>query len=238
MSVSPEAPAADLLRWLETQIGQGDEGRLGSGYQAVVHRYVGPHGDVAVKSPHERWPLGYLSRRALRHEHGIYARLAGVPGVPRSYGMLGGKHLVLEHIEGPSLRAHESQLADRERFFAQLLETIDAMHAAGVAHGDLKRKDNVIVGPGERPYVIDFGVAFLARERNAPRGVLFGLIAQMDYNAWVKLKYGRKRGPLSPAEAARYRPLVIERIARVIRVAWQTLTLREPRKRRRERRRS
>ena len=27
------------------------------------------------------------------------------------------------------------------------------MHAAGVAHGDLKRKDNIIVGPGERPYL-------------------------------------------------------------------------------------
>ena len=37
---------------------------------------------------------------------------------------------------------------DRERFFARLLDTVKAMHAAGVAHGDLKRK-----------YATAFGIA-------------------------------------------------------------------------------
>ena len=60
---------------------------------------------------------------------------------------------------------------------------------------------------------------------------------QMDLNAWVKLKYGRRVNPetardvLSAEDAAIYRPLLIERVARAVRVPWQTITLRRPRQR-------
>ena len=145
-----------------------------------------------------------------------------------------GEHLVLEHIEGPSLRAQQYTLADRERFFTQLLETLDAMHAAGVAHGDLKRKDNVLVGPDERPYVIDFGVAWCVSPQSPRwRQTVFRALRQMDLNAWIKLKHGRAAVRLPPAEAARYRPLWFERAARAVRIPWQKLTLRRWRKRRR-----
>ena len=95
----------------------------------------------------------------MRREHAVYERLAGVPGIPRTYGLVDGEFLALEYVAGPSLRAHEARLADRDAFFARLLETVNAMHAAGIAHADLKRKDNIIVGSGERPYLIDFGIA-------------------------------------------------------------------------------
>jgi serine/threonine protein kinase len=151
--------------------------------------------------------------------------------------------LALEHVAGPSLREHEPRIADRETFFAKLLATIEAMHAAGVAHGDLKRKDNIIVGAGERPYLIDFGIAV----RRSAASVLwnrfaFERLVQMDLNAWVKLKYGRRIDPdtepgvLSAVDAARYRPLLLERVARAVRVPWQTITLRRPRQRWRARR--
>jgi hypothetical protein len=59
----------------------------------------------------------------------------------------------------------------------------------------------------------------------------------MDYNAWTKLKHGRDRlDALPPDDAARYRPLWLERIARWIRIPWQKLTLRRPRQRWRARR--
>jgi hypothetical protein len=41
---------------------------------------------------------------------------------------------------------------------------------------------------------------------------------------------------LSAEDAAIYRPLVIERLARAVRVPWQTITLRRPRQRWRARR--
>ena len=227
-----------LKSWLRAELQMRSGELLGQGYQATVHRYTGPLGDVVVKRPHSSFPLRVFGIQALRREQKIYERLEDVAGVPGSYGLIDGRYLVLESIAGPSLREYEPYLEDRERFFADLLETITAMHEAGVAHGDLKRKDNVLVGPGERPYIIDFGVACLKkRPEGAWNSKRFAWFRQLDLNAWIKLKYRSNTGKLSPDDAARYRPLWLERIARWIRVPWQKLTLRRPRQRWRQRRR-
>lgn len=206
---------------------------LGSGYQASVELVPTPFGELVVKRPHGG-VLAALWRYLLRREYAVYSRLGGIAGIPRAYGLVGGEALALEYIAGPSLREADAKLADRERFFARLLATVLAMHAAGVAHGDLKRKHNVIVGAGEQPYLIDFGIACM-------RDGVFGHFAftafrQMDLNAWLKLKYGRRIGTIEPGvlsveDAALYRPLLIERFARAVRVPWQFLTLRRLRQR-------
>jgi predicted Ser/Thr protein kinase len=229
----------ELFEWMRGALRSHSGELLGSGYQATAHLYRGPHGDVVVKSPHARGLLGLIGKRALAREHRVYSRLAGVRGVPRCHGFLDSTHLVLEHIDGPSLRTRVDELKNRDRFFAELLKSLEAMHAAGVAHGDLKRKNNVVVGPGEHPYIIDFGIARLRRpDRHGHGGAVFEWVKQMDYNAWAKLKYRGRLDELSAEDAARYRPLLLERIARWIRVPWQTLTLRRPRQRWRARRRN
>ncbi len=226
-----------LAAWLRKEIGTNPGTPLGRGYQATVYRYSSPLGEVVVKRPHDTFPLRQLGLAALRREQRVYERLNNVAGIPQSYGLVDDRYLVLEAIDGPSLRDQEPHLEDRERFFAHLFDTIAAMHAAGVAHGDLKRKDNVLVGPGERPYIIDFGVATLKkRPARTWNSIRFAWFAQLDVNAWVKLKYRRKMNELSPEDAARYRPLWLERIARWIRIPWQKLTLRRPRQRWRQRR--
>jgi predicted Ser/Thr protein kinase len=238
---APAAAVSEIARWLHDAIRAGDGRRLGRGYQASVELYSTPAGDVVVKKPHASGPLAPLWRRLLRREHAVYERLAGVPGIPRTYGLIDGVYLALEFVPGSSLRAQETNLVNREAFFARLLETLHAMHAAGVAHADLKRKDNIIVGPGERPYLIDFGIAVTRRSSRLGRS-WFEHFVQADRNAWIKLKYGRRIEPkeapvtLSPADAPLYRPLWTERIARAIRLPWQRLTLRRPRQRWRQRR--
>lgn len=233
-----------LTAELEAAIESGQGRELGKGYQASAHLYRTSAGDVVVKSPHRGGPLAPLWRALLKREHAVYERLDGIPGIPRSFGLVGGELLALEFVAGPSLREHEARIVDREAFFAKLLATVRAMHAAGVAHGDLKRKDNIIVGPGERPYLIDFGIA--VRRSSASElfnRCVFAPLVQMDMNAWVKLKYGRRIDPaaepgvLSPEDATVYKPLPIERLARAVRVPWQTITLRRPRQRWRARRR-
>ncbi|HZF27539.1 MAG TPA: hypothetical protein VE907_00320 [Gammaproteobacteria bacterium] len=244
MTAGPSAPArAELDDWLRRAMSAAHGTRLGTGYQGAVHLYASPVGDVVVKQPHQgRW-LSPLGRHLLRREAAVYAQLVGVPGIPRSYGLLDERYLLLEHVPGPSYRGQETRLADRERFFALLLETLRAMHAAGVVHGDLKRKDNLIVGPGERPYLIDFGIATRRKTSGGSLGSWwFDHARQGDYNAWIKLKYGRRVDPgeaaavLSPADGAIYKPLWSERIARAVRVPWQKITLRRPRQRWRRRR--
>jgi len=234
--------AAPLLADLADAIESTPGRELGSGYQASVYLYTTANGDVVVKKPH-RGPLGRLWRHLLRREHAVYTRLGNVVGIPRSLGLVRDEYLALEYIAGPSLRAFEAHLNDRDDFFGKLLTTLQSMHAAGVAHGDLKRKDNIIVGPNEQPYLIDFGIAC---RRSDTSGLwnrwVFARFRQMDYNAWVKLKYGRRidaqtaRELLSAADAALYRPLLIERLARPLRIAWQKITLRRPRQRWRTRR--
>jgi predicted Ser/Thr protein kinase len=236
--------SSQLTAELAAAIAGGTGRKLGSGYQASVHLYRTSAGDVVVKQPH-RGLLGFVWRWLLRREHAVYEQLAGIAGIPRPFGLVGGELLALEFIAGPSLREHEQRLADREAFFARLLTTLEAMHAAGVAHGDTKRKDNIIVGAGEHPYLIDFGIAVRRSAKSrAFNRLVFERLRQMDLNAWVKLKYGRRIDPeterdvLSPEDAALYRPLAVERLARALRVIWQKLTLRRPRQRWRARRNS
>lgn len=241
MTDGPSA-SPDVAAEIAAAIGAGAGRELGLGYQASVHLYRTSVGDVVVKQPHRGGPLGAVSRSLLRREHAVYERLRGIAGIPRSFGLV-GDGLALEYVAGPSLREHEGTLVDRDAFFARLKTTIEAMHAAGVAHGDLKRKNNIIVGAGEQPYLIDFGIAVRRSAGNALfNRWVFEQLKQMDLNAWVKLKYRRRidlkteRDLLSAEDAAIYRPHWIERVARAVRVPWQTITLRRPRQRWRARR--
>ena len=60
------------------------------------------------------------------------------------------------------------------------------------------------------------------------------MTCQMDLNAWIKLKHGARPTGLSEDEAALYRPLPAERLARRLREPWKVLTLRRLRKSRRK----
>jgi serine/threonine protein kinase len=113
--------------------------------------------------------------------------LAGVEGVPRCYGFLDSRYLVLEYVEGDPFRS--ATLTDQDWFFRALLDLIERMHSAGVAHGDLRNKKNVLVRKGSDPTIIDFGVAVsLKRSGSRINRYLFGLLRQADYNSWIKLK--------------------------------------------------
>jgi len=205
---------------------------LGRGYQALTELHDAPAGRFVLKRARGPWPWRSLGEAAIRREHAIYRRIAGIPGIPRCLALIDGRLLVLEHIEGATFRRRESEIGDWEQFFARLLETIRAIHAAGVAHGDLKRKDNILVGPDARPYLVDFGVASVSRASSLPWGnAVFRWMRQYDYNAWVKLKYRRNVDALSAEDAPLYRPTATERIARIIRVPWHALTLQRLRRR-------
>jgi len=208
---------------------------LGRGYQGAVYLRERNGKTVIVKVPIGRGPARAARRAMLRREYRVYQRLAGIPGVPRCEGLAQGEQLLLEYVEGPSLREVELTGAARERFFDELLRLIRAMHAAGVAHGDLKRKDNILVGPDGTPYLIDFGTALTIEQRaSAPRRWLFRQLRRIDINAWVKLKYQRHMPAMNVADALLYRPTLPERIARPLRRAWRTVTMRRTRKSRRQ----
>ena len=208
---------------------------LGAGYQATTELYRTPLGDFVIKRARGPFLWKRFGESGLRRERDIYERVRSVTGIPRCIGLLDSKHLVLEHIPGDSYRRRQYELEDRPRFFDRLLKTIEDMHAAGVAHGDLKRKDNLLVGPDERPYLIDFGLAFATGSGRFFEKSFFEWVKQYDYNAWIKHKYQRSVEDISADDAKYYRPMKVELMARAIRLVWQKLTFRRYRTRNRVR---
>ncbi len=207
---------------------------ISRGYQGEVYLIGSGSQRLIVKTAMGVWPVLMIRRLMLRREYSVYQRLDGIPGIPHCFGLRDEKHLMLEYIESESYREIGGPPEDRERFFAGLLEIVQSLHRAGVAHADMKRKNNILITESGQPYLIDFGAAYLRREHGGwLNRFLFEQASRMDLNAWVKLKYRNRFDELSDADRALYRPTTIEKLARALRPFWQMLTLRRWRKARR-----
>jgi predicted Ser/Thr protein kinase len=176
-----------------------------------------------------------LRRLMLRREYDIYRSLEGITGIPRCFGLTTNNQLLLEYIDGRPLRLSQNELRDRDLFFSALRDLIFAMHRAGVAHMDLKRKENILVTSDGLPALIDFGSAVkLKQEAGALNRRIFELACRIDFNAWVKHKYLGRYGDISLEDEQFFRPTLVERLARIVRRIWRKLTGRQRRKARRQ----
>jgi len=145
--------------------------------------------DLAVKTPRGRGIARQVHLFSLKREYHAYRRVSGAPCFARCFGLFGGRHLVLEYIDGALLK--HAAPTEPKRFFDELKQAIEAMHARGVAHGDLKSRHNVMVAGDGRPVIIDLGTAVVHRPGWHPvNHWLFNYLRQIDLNGWIKLKYG------------------------------------------------
>jgi len=178
---------ANLERWVESSLAS-ELNILATSNQGIVLLFEGDGLKLVIKSAMGRGPVRKARQATLEREYAAYQRLDGVEGVPACYGLLAKRYLVMEFIEGTAYRHATWQ--DRDQWFAELLSIIQAFHARGVSHGDLKSKTNMIVGSDQKPYVIDFGTTFLFQEGFHPlNNRLFEYSKRLDINAWVKHKY-------------------------------------------------
>lgn len=183
---------------------------LGQSNQGDVRRFDIDGQELAIKSPKGRGLARVLRQATLSHEHRAYQRLAGLSGFPACHGMSDQGWLLLDFVPGHPFR--DANLTDHQDYFDQLLEIILAMHGRGVAHGDLKRKDNLLVTEDGQPVILDLGAATLRKSGWRPLNHrLFNFIRQTDLNAWVKLKYGGYQG-VSERDLSRLRRSGLERI--------------------------
>ncbi|MGA9573002.1 MAG: RIO1 family regulatory kinase/ATPase [Lysobacterales bacterium] len=191
MNTSTQAPPGglpvELERWIESSLASGSN-ILATSNQGIVLLYEGETRKLVIKSAMGRGPVRRARQATLEREYAAYRRLSGVEGVPACYGLLAGRYLVMEFIDGTPYRHATWQ--DRDEWFAQLLVVIRAFHSRGVSHGDLKSKTNMIVGVDEKPYIIDFGTTFMRKDGFHPvNNHLFEYGKRLDINAWVKHKY-------------------------------------------------
>jgi serine/threonine-protein kinase len=147
-----------------TLIERIDEGGAGEVWRARDER-LGR--DVAVKL------LGAEADAAFRERFADEARRAAVVSHPNVVTVFdegedaGDAFMVMEHVRGRTLRdviAERGALAPIEaaRIVAQVAEALDAAHAAGVIHCDVKPA-NVILDERGTAKLTDFGVARAAR---------------------------------------------------------------------------
>jgi eukaryotic-like serine/threonine-protein kinase len=143
------------------------EGGMGTVYAAEQDA---PRRRVAIKVLHAR-STGALAR--FRTEAEIMARLDH-PGIARvlEAGDAGGQpFLVMEYVDGVTLGRYV-RTVDRARrlaLFAALCDAVHHAHVKGVIHRDLK-PSNVMVRPGDRLVVLDFGIARLAAADGSTTG--------------------------------------------------------------------
>ncbi len=176
-----------LPEWVETSLARG-ENILARSNQGTILLYREDGPELAVKTAMGSGAVRRARQATLLRELEAYRRLEGLAGVPNCYGMVADRYLVLEYVRGTPYR--EAQWADRDAWFASLLEVIRGFHERGVAHGDLKSKSNLMVTDDERPCVLDFGTTVMHKDGLHPfNNLVFGYLKRLDLNAWVKHKY-------------------------------------------------
>jgi serine/threonine-protein kinase len=145
---------------------------LARGGFSQIYKASAPDGKLVILKFPEVSLLGDLATyERFRREVSIGQKL-NHPAIPHAITFREGADcvvLVLEYIEGMSLRTYISEKAplplDEVLSLAdQLADTIEYLHAHGVYHRDLK-PENVIVGADRKIHILDFGSALLEGSR-------------------------------------------------------------------------
>jgi predicted Ser/Thr protein kinase len=210
-----------LARWIEHSLEAGQHS-LARGYQGQTLLYRDDDRRLVIKAPAGRGLRKWIAMLMLRHEARVYEQLTDFPAAPRCYGLLHNRYLVLEYMEG--VPARYAEIADREAFFAELLEHIKTLHARGVAHSDLQKKDNLLLVGGRHPCLLDFGASVIRKSGFAPLNhFLYRFAERLDFNQWAKFKYQGRIEEMSVADREYYRRTRLEKLARFLKRAWRML---------------
>src|SRR5215207_9677585 len=158
----PVAVRIDILPDRYTEVRHIARGGMGDVYRAT-DTALGR--TVAVKVLAERYADSEDIERRFKNEALAAARLSGAPYTVTIFDVgesEGQAFIVMEYLEGGSLeeqlQAGKPQTADVLRWLEQAAAALDAAHAAGVVHRDVKPGNLLLDGRGD-VHVADFGVA-------------------------------------------------------------------------------
>ena len=130
-----------------------------------------------------------IGRFLVWREGKAYKRLKGMKGVPTLYRIIDGLALVIEEIPGRTLENLEKEMKLPEDFFDALKDLVNSFHKRGLAHCDLKRAANTMLGHDGLPYIIDWGASISEKEfRLSPLNLIYRRFLLDDYLAIIKLK--------------------------------------------------
>ena len=143
---------------LVRRLGAGGMGEVFLAYDSRLDR------QVAIKHAHAQRSTSE-QRARFRREAWAAARLAH-PAIVPVFDILSdedGDWIVMEHVDGPTLREHLAMHgplppATAVAWAAQIAEGLAAAHAKGIIHRDLKA-ENVMIAASGHLKIVDFGLA-------------------------------------------------------------------------------
>ncbi|GHF34481.1 serine/threonine-protein kinase [Amycolatopsis bartoniae] len=143
---------------IEELLGRGGMGEVHRAYDTVHERVV------ALKRLSEPYGDDAAYRARFRRESQIVARLSEPHVIPiHAFGEIDGRlYLDMRVVEGVDLKdlMAGGPLPPRRAvgLLAQVASALDAAHADGLVHRDVK-PSNILVAPGDFVYLVDFGIA-------------------------------------------------------------------------------
>jgi serine/threonine-protein kinase len=170
-AAAPEDAAADALTGttvgrfvISKRLGAGGMGQVYGAEDSTLKRFVaikrmspGSHSDAADR------------KRLLKEAQRVSA--LNHPNIGAMYDVVehaGELWLVMEYVEGETLRHRLKHPISTDEFFAiatQCCEGLQAAHEKGIIHGDIK-PENIMIASGNRVKILDFGVARRAWNSN------------------------------------------------------------------------
>lgn len=202
---------AELTEWVNSHLDSAAK-VLSSGYQGRTLLFDNPGHPLVIKVALGNLLTRPINLALLRHEYRIYQKLDGMKYIPACYGMANNEFLVIEYIPGETIR--DNRPDSESAYYEKLFSAIQEMHQRGVAHFDLKRKENLLVSNQGDPVIIDFGVSIAYKGGwHLLNAYLFKLARQFDMNAWVRHKSNRKYDSLSESDLQFYHKTLLEKVA-------------------------
>jgi predicted Ser/Thr protein kinase len=189
----------------------------GKGYQSSVYE-VDWNGTRAAVKDFSATPLLFrlfVAPWLIRRETRALRWLNGTPGVPRYLGRVDRLAFALEFVEGTPLDRYAKGELPAE-VFPKVQAAIDAIHARGVSHCDLKRRSNLLLTPDGEIYLIDFAAAVIGRRPLHPfANWLQREMARVDDKSMPRLKKFVSPELLTPEDKNKLEtPTGLEKLAR------------------------
>jgi len=158
------------------------------------------------------WWSRCVGRLLIRRECRAYRRLGSAPGFPGLVDRVDAYALALEKVEGIQLIRSPTRFKQGTNYLNAIRRSLDSLHQAGIAHLDLRGRENVVLADNGRVILLDLGGAICLRPGSLAHRLLFPLLSAADESAYLKWKEILEAGPYDARERQQLRRYRVARL--------------------------